>query len=174
MSDSTAICSDCATNVHLKQRIIQEGASLQCTVCGQEKSHAFAVNHLADVLATIIRQNFGTGETRFVPSDDDHDYSEPCGDPLETIVSEILDQDLDFLDELVAAIADREDCWPQDGDDCFFAGDALYSRIREKVSLEYCDDHWSNLIGELKHRRRFFSEAVQRFFRRVPVLIPTI
>jgi hypothetical protein len=160
-----SICSDCATNVHLKQRIIQEGTSLSCAVCGQEKSHVFDVNHLADVLATIIRQNFGTGETQFVPSEDDRDYNEPCGDPLETIVSEMLGQDLDFLDELVTAIVESEDCWPQDGDECFFGNDALYSRLREKVSVEYFDYHWNNLTDELKHRRRFFSEAVLGFFK---------
>src|SRR5471032_1130744 len=174
MDDSTAICSDCATNVHLKQRIVLEGSPLLCTVCGQVKPHVFDINRLAHVLATIFRQNFGTGETRFVPSDDDRDYSEPCGDSLETIVSEMLGQDLDFLDELIMAIVESEGCSPQDGNDCFFSGDALYSRVCEKVSLEYFDYHWNNLISELKHRRRFFSKAVQQFFNGIFSDIETV
>ncbi|WP_188568492.1 RES family NAD+ phosphorylase [Undibacterium terreum] len=174
MSNSTAICSDCADNVHLKRRIIKDGWPQLCSICVQEKPHVFDVAHLAGVLATIIQQNFGTGDTRFVLRNDDRDHTEPCGDTLETIVSEILNQDLYFLDELVVAIVESEDCRPQDGDECFFGNDAQYSRNHESVSLEYFDDHWNYLIGELKHKRRFFSEAVQQFFNGIFAGIETI
>jgi hypothetical protein len=159
------ICSDCAKNAHLRRRIEKTGWAEDCSICGNEKPFVFDIDELASVLAKVIKQNFGTGAHRFVLSDDDRDYKEPYGDPLETVVSEVLEQDVDFFDELLEAIVKNDDFRPQDGEECFFESGALYVPVNRSESVDYFAAQWSAIVGELKHKRRFFSESVGNFFQ---------
>ena len=45
--NSTTICSDCTTNIHLKKLIVQEGSPLLCMVCSQAKPHVVDVSRVA-------------------------------------------------------------------------------------------------------------------------------
>lgn len=160
-----SICSDCAKSIHLKRRIENEGGDEHCSVCENQKPFVIDIDQLSAIMATAIQQNFATGALRFVPADDDRDYMEPYGDSLETVVSEILQQDVDFFDELLEAIVEKDDFRPQDGEDCFFEAGALYIPIDRSESVDYFTTYWDALVGELKHRRRFFSESVGNFFK---------
>jgi hypothetical protein len=142
----------------------QEGAQGHCVVCGERKPHVFELVQLADVLRNAIQKHFEIGVKRYVPNDSDRNEYEPYGEELETVVSEIFGQEVEFFDELVEAIVDGEGHWPPDGGESFFGSNELYVRIKQREIVDYFSAHWWNLISELKHRRRFFSQAVLAFF----------
>jgi hypothetical protein len=148
----------------LSARIKREGENGNCDVCGETKSHVFDLEQLATVLRNAIQDNFATGATRYVPNDSDRNEYEPYGDSLETVVAEVLGQDLENFEELVEAIVEGEDYRPQDGEESFFGNGDLYVRVKRRETAAYFSSHWRHLIDELKHRRRFFSEEVRDFF----------
>jgi hypothetical protein len=159
-----AVCSDCTRNVHLKARIEKDGIFAQCRECRQFKQQVFEIGQLADIFSDVIQRNFEVNPQRYVFHDEDQDYTMPYGDSLDTVVAEMLEQDVSFLDELLEAIVETDDAWPPDGEVGFFNDGDLYARVEWRESADYFTPHWRNLMAELKHKRRFFSEAVRSLF----------
>lgn len=156
----TAICDGCAINVHLKRRIVEGGKPARCSLCGIHRETVFELDQLRDLLALVIKQNFAQ-------SSDDTVYGEPSGPLLGTIVLEILQQEPPNLGELVSAIVETDRYEPNFRDDGFFDENIPYAPVNHRVSVDHFDQHWKKLINELKHRRRFFSESVKKFFEGV-------
>lgn len=139
---------------------------MECAVCFKPKAHVFDIDQLARLLSPIIQQNFA-------PSRDDLNNYDPDGDSLGTIVALMLQQDLEFLDDLVSAIVETDDSHPHEAE-CFFDSNVPYCSVQHSVSTKYFDARWGQLVNELKHKRRFFSEAVQHFFGRLFADVETL
>lgn len=155
-----AICDGCAVNVHLKRLIFEDGKPSLCSLCGLPKESVFELEQLRDVLALAIKQNFSQ-------SRDDVVYGDPSGPLLSTIILEILQQEIPDLDELVSAIVETDRYEQHFRDDGFFDKSIPYMPVNHRVSIEHFDHKWKEIINELKHRRRFFSESVKKFFEGV-------
>jgi hypothetical protein len=80
------------------------------------------------------------------------------------VVAEILDQEVDFFDQLIDAIGEKDGFRSREGEVCLFPPEAFYIPITRHDSVDYFTEHWKYIIRELKHKRRFFSESVQGFF----------
>lgn len=155
MDDTPSICSDCARNRHLRILIARNGSPMFCRLCQRTQPEVFTLDQLADTLSKAIRDNFGRP----------HQWNGILrGDSLETIVAEMLTQNVDYLNYLVETIVDREDYDQRDGDKAFFDADDVYQPVRHRVSAESLDRRWREIVVDLKHKRRFFSASVQAFF----------
>jgi len=158
------LCSDCTRNVHLRARIEAEGLRAQCKECQQLKQNVFEISRLAEIISDAIQRNFEVNPQEYFFHDDDQDYTQPYGDSLEVVVSEMLEQDVSFFDELLKEIIDTDDYWPPDGEVGFFGVGDLYAPVELRGTRDHFTLHWRNLMSELKHKRRFFSESVRALF----------
>lgn len=158
----SAICVQCANDVHLKILIEENSEELQCSVCGESDSPAISVTELGKFIEPILRQHFQLGPTVRMFGEDDKDWWEQDGEPISWAVQEVLGQYFDFEDDIVDAVVAAEDFWPQDGDEAFWDSTSLYVETRVKVGHYYAQ--WRHTLEELKHGRRFFSPAAQALF----------
>lgn len=158
------LCHSCAQDDALREIIKRRGARLKCSICHRRAS-AFSLEALAELIATIVIDNFHHGREIRIFGDDDRDWYEPQGESLSLIVQNILGQDLDFIEDLVDQMIEGEDCWPPDGDEPFFDSTALYEENRPMFGHYY--DQWRDVIREIKYEQRFFSQSAQNFFEHI-------
>ena len=163
---SHAVCCECVTDIYLKKIIGDDGQPIECSVCGADTNKAFTVEQLGQLMEPIMREHFSLGpEVRRFSQDDDKDWWEQEGEPMSSAVQEVLGQDFEFVDEIVDAVIDAEDCWPPDGDECFWDTTNLY--VESRVALSHYFAEWQYTLDELKHGRRFFSPAAQALFEKL-------
>jgi hypothetical protein len=160
-----AICFECVEDEHLQKIITETGTNLECSVCNENNKHAITIDELAKLMDPIIRDNFVYGDVvkRFGGEDDDKGYWAQQGEPLSWVVQKVLGQYFEFEDEIVDAIVDAEDVWPQDGEEAFFDDSCNYVENRVNVGHYYAA--WSSVSNELKHKRRFFNPYAKDFFK---------
>lgn len=157
-----SVCFECVEDFYLKKIIKAEGHPLECSVCGEENSNAFTVEQLGQLMEPIMREHFALGKQVKKFGDNDEEWWEQEGESLSWVVQVVLGQYFDFEDEIIAAVIEAEDCWPQDGDECFW--DSASNYIESRVKLGHYFVEWQHTLDELKHRRRFFSPAAQALF----------
>ena len=163
-----ALCSNCAKNRHLKKRIEEDGVKARCIECGLNKDKVFEVDQLAQVISQAIQENFELNPQRYLLDDGDgHDLTQPYGDLLDTVVAEMLEQDIIFFDKLVEAVSQTSEHDVKDGEPDYFEQGAVYAPHRWDWTSDHFGSHWKRLIAELKHKRRFFSESINDFFERL-------
>lgn len=148
----TAICINCIEDEHLRKFVQIEGDFSKCSICHGGEAKAFTIEQLCAALDPIIRENFGQDED---------------GDPLSSIIQEVLGQGFDFEDEIIAELVRIDDYDPRDGDEAFYDDTATYSEIRRRFSIEHYYAQWDMLLGELKHKHRFFSSSAKSFFSNI-------
>lgn len=158
----TAVCFECVEDFYLKEIIKNEGEPLSCSVCGEESNNAFTVDEVGKLMEPIMREHFWRGPEVKKFGDNDEEWWEQEGEPISWAVQEVLGQYFEFEDEIVDAVIEAEDCWPQDGDDCFWDNTSLY--IESRVKLGHYFAEWQFTLDELKHRRRFFSPSAEALF----------
>ena len=143
------ICANCVDDPQLQQVILNDGDVDKCGSCGGIKTPVFAASDFGKLLEPLIREQYSIGEDQRVFSgpDDDRGGWEQQGDPLEYIVSEVLGQDIDFLEEIVAAIIEAEDVWPPDGEEPFH--DECYNYVRARVPAYEMLEEWRMVQDEL-------------------------
>ncbi|MQA40668.1 RES domain-containing protein [Rugamonas aquatica] len=154
MDETPSMCSDCAKNRHLRNLIARDGTELLCSLCRQQRPKVFDLDRLADILSDVIQENFAP--VGWEPGG--------RGDSLETIVGELLIQDVEFLDILVETLVERDDHDLRDGGEAFFDGGGEYCAVRHRVKVDLLFDHWHSITAELKHKRRFFSASAHALF----------
>lgn len=159
-----AVCWNCFEDPYLAAKARKNGNKVACSVCGNKRRKGFTVEELGKELEPVIRENFQLGEfyRKFSSNDDDRGHEEQEGEGLNDIVQGVLGQYFGFEDEIVDAVIDAEDVWPQDGDVPFFDCTSYYVPIPIRASELH--DRWRYLGDELRHRRRFFSEQANELF----------
>lgn len=158
----TAVCYDCVEDEHLKEIILNDGVPIECSVCHGAYNNAIAVGQLGKLMEPILREHFSLGQEYKNFGKDDNGWWEQEGEPLSSVVQEVLGQHFDFEDEIVDAVIDAEDVWPPDGDVPFFDNTSSY--VESRIRLTHYYAQWDHLLDELKHTRRFFSPTAQEFF----------
>lgn len=160
-----SICVSCAKNPHLKKRIEEDGIHARCMQCHRDRDRVIRLDQLATIISEAMQQNFEFKPQRYLLSDGDgHDLTQPYGDTLETVVAEMLGQDVEFFEDLVEAIFETSDHNAKDGEPDYFEPGAVYAPYRWYWTTNTFVARWEHLIAELKHKRRFFSESVHDFF----------
>jgi hypothetical protein len=145
------LCSGCAADLHLSERIEQTGNPEICSVCEQEKPRTFSSEEIGELLAQLLRDRLVIvdGATR-------------TGDTLEYLVGDILGQDLPFVDEIVDAIVGTEYAGNHEIGDGFWSETNYYERATLRPPSYLTT--WRATQEHLKHSRRFFSDTAKRMF----------
>lgn len=160
-----AICSGCARNPHLKKRIEEDGVRAYCRVCGDDRGKVFELEKLASLISDAIQQNFELNPQRYFLDDGDgNDVTLPYGDSLDTVVAEMLEQDVDFFDDLLTAIVETSDHDVRDGEPDFYEIGSVYGPHGLSQTDNHFGTRWDDIVAELKHKRRFFSGSAHEFF----------
>lgn len=160
-----AICSDCASDPHLKRIIEQQEDRCECSVCGSTENPTITVSELGKLIEPIMREHFCPGPQVMKFGEDDKDWWEQEGEPMSWAVQQVLGEYFDFEDEIVQAVIDAEDVWPPDGDEPYWDTTMLYVETNVQIGQYYAE--WRYTLDELKHGRRFFSPAAQALFKRL-------
>jgi hypothetical protein len=161
-----AICGDCASNAYLKNIIGEEDDELECSHCGELKRPAISAASLAALIEPIMREHFKPGKF-------DHEGIQD-GEPLEGLVYEVVDQELEFADEVVDEIIEL-DVGHHDikhGAEPVWEHGTYYVETKATSSEIY--DEWNSALAELKHARRFFSDRAQKLFSRLFANVHTL
>lgn len=162
----TAVCSDCFEDEYLKQKVMEEGEEEECSCCGLDAHPAIGIETLGEWLEPILREHFQLGdEYKHYGRDDDHGEWRQEGDYLGGVVQEVLGQYFDFEDEIVDAVIQAEDAWPQDGD--YGIWDATSSYVPTKVRIGHLVHEWDEAAFQIRHTSRFFSTAAKALFDKV-------
>lgn len=157
-----AVCFECIDDFYLKKIIQEEGTSLECSVCGEENNNAFSVEQLGKLLEPIMRNHFLPGESIKQFGKNDDEWWEQEGDSMSWAVQMILNQYVDFADEIVDAVIKAEDAYPYDAGGSFW--DNTNNYVEKSPRTGHFFYEWENTLEELKHSRRFFSPAAQSLF----------
>lgn len=162
-----AICWNCIDDSYLKSMVKKEGQRATCMACNGFRRKAITLTELGELLDPIVRQHFRLGEhiRVFTSDDDDYGHWEQQGDDLSYVLQTVLGQSFDFEDEIVAAMAEAEGCYPPDGDESFYDSTYLYEPTGVQIQHYYAE--WDNLLESLKHKSRFFNKLAQDFFDRI-------
>ncbi|MBI5543784.1 MAG: RES domain-containing protein [Deltaproteobacteria bacterium] len=148
------VCCDCIQDHALKARISARGAPEVCVLCGLTTNPAISIQDLAGLMYPII-------EEHFIQAGNAID-GEPLGDDLSWVVQEILGQYLECEDALLQALEEADPADPRDGSEPFVSRDATYENSPTDLSAHF--KTWERIKGELKYRRRFFSDRARAFF----------
>jgi hypothetical protein len=157
-----AICSNCIGDEFLKRIVETNCTAHLCHECGAVSANAIELEALGKLMEPIIRDNFALGESVRQFSEDDHDWWEQEGEPLQCIVQEVLGQYFSCENEIVSAICHAEEVWPPNGEEPFF--DTTASYVQSDIRLSDYYTKWHELLDEIKHKRRFFSPSAQSLF----------
>lgn len=157
------LCSECVEDTYLRAIIEQEGEPDQCDACDKPRPSTISIARLGELLEPVLREHYRQGDDlpRFYDENDHADY-EQDGDDLAFIIQETLGQYFDFEAEIVRAVIDAENCWPQDGDIPFFDDSANY--VARPTDTSEIQHRWDEVKRELATNRRFFSSSAKDFF----------
>jgi hypothetical protein len=159
-----SLCADCTKNRHLGLIIKADGLEGQCSVCKRIQPKVFDIGRLAGLIAPIIRKHFWTSEDIYRLSQDEYASEAPNVFELGEIVMGIMDDDIDFREELVDAIVEEDDYNIRRGEIPFFEHGGAYAQIPDEEPVDYFTPRWKYIVEEVKYNRRFFSEAIREFF----------
>ncbi len=162
---TTAVCFQCIDDFYLKKIVIENGTPNECAACGLSNNNVFTVKQIGELMEPIMREHFHHGDDIKKFGDNDEEWWDQEGDPMSYLVQEVLGQYFDFEDEIVDAVIDADDYWPQDGGMPYWDDTNYY--ISSTIKPWSYFDEWAQTVDELKHRRRFFSPAAQNLFSKV-------
>jgi hypothetical protein len=155
------ICYECFDDEHLRDRVRREGIVDECRVC-EEQREGITVGQLGTILEPIMRGCLQVGESIRDVTAEGNLYYRQLGDTLAGWVQEILGRYYDFEGEIVAAVVAADDYNPRDGGGPFWDDTQNYERVGH-LAGEY-HERWKEILADVRHRRRFFSEKARLFF----------
>ena len=159
-----AVCWKCIEDEYLKEIVKKEGKPQKCTLCDARRK-AFTAEDLAGAVDPIMRKHFAPGEDVKRFGEDDKEWWEQEGDPLDYHLQEVFGQELGFEDDIVAALEEMDPADPRDGDMVFYDSTQDYVSVPIRPHAYFAE--WNYVSEDLKHRRRFFSSAASDLFARV-------
>jgi hypothetical protein len=157
----TYLCYKCISDSFLSRVVEAEGDQETCRVCGEVRE-AISIERLGQILEPVMRENFGPGEEFPVLDDNDRVHYQQRGDSIAYGIQEVMGQYFDFEDEIVDAIIEADDYWPPDGGEPYWEDTQDYEKIQH-TTAEFLSN-WHNILAEIKHNRRFFSQRAEAFF----------
>ena len=156
-----AVYFECINDFYLKKTIKDEGKPLKCTICGGKNNNALSVEQLGELVESVMHQHFIRGLPIQEIGEDEEKWGHE-GDTMPTVVQKVLNQYLDFTDEIVDEIIESQYDWLYEG------AQPLWDKLSKYVELRsgswHYFDEWQSTLDELKHSRRFFSPAAQTLF----------
>src|SRR5579863_2350757 len=114
-----AVCWRCIEDEYLKEIVKNEGEPQKCTLCSRRRK-AFTAEDLAESVDSIMRDHFAPGEDVKRFGQDDTEWWEQEGDPLDHHLQDVIGQYLGFEDEIVTALEESDPADPRDGGSPFY------------------------------------------------------
>ncbi len=162
-SEDTFVCSQCIGDKVLKDLVLSEGKSRQCTFCGV-KAKCLPLESVADQVHEVIQENFYLTSSEpegvdYILAKEGH-WQRP-GEQVHLVISRIADVN----EEIGEAIRDHlseqfGDEAVRDGEEDPYGNDACYD---EKAIDDWgFQESWDFFKRHIKTRSRFFSQHAQR------------
>ncbi|MFL9882879.1 RES family NAD+ phosphorylase [Paraburkholderia agricolaris] len=162
---TTAICSSCIEDAHLREALKGHFEELECTECGEVSDEAVTVDSLTAVIEPVLREHFHQGEQEKHFGENDSEWWEQAGEPLNEVIQEVTGQYFSFEDELIGAVCDLDDAWIPDGDEPIWDTTANY--VSRRLRPYEFAANWATAIEDVKRSRRFYSTAARQLFDRL-------
>ena len=158
------VCWQCIEDEYLKQIVKDSGTRATCDLCSKKRK-SFTAENLAEIVDPILQEHLRIGEDEKRFGNDDEEWWEQTGDPLDYHLQEVFGQYFGFEDEIVTALEENDPADLRDGDVPFYDGSQNYLTIPIRPHSLYTE--WADVSEDLKYRRRFFSSAAADLFERL-------
>lgn len=156
----TNVCPHCFRDEGLKKRIIgirPDFADEKCHFHPRFKGIPAA--EVAKIVDPIFRSQYSWG--------DYNSYNgEQRGDPLDHLIGEITLAEDDLASKAVSdALIEDEICWPQDGEEPFYASDQNY--VRHDHVFDHHGNLWDTFVRSISHDQRFFNTRARELIAEI-------
>lgn len=162
--DELRICRSCLEDQYLKDILnFKRGSKQTCSNCNKKKMCA-DYKSLALKLKQVISNHFSVVSEDGMLFELIEDYYDE-GIDFKTTVRTILGHDIAEIDSIINYICNQDGWAERDGGVRFFEVSARFLR-----KTEYADElhhQWSDLVTEIKTKRRFFSDNARKLFESI-------
>lgn len=168
------VCDECIGEEFLRA-LIRGKECRSCSYCESVSTTCISIVELANHVEKAVREHFRRTSTEpddyesALMRDRESSYEwERAGDPILTLVTEILCSEESVASDILEVLSDRYDTvYPGDPDEgeVEFSLDAHYEE--KPVSLLYWSTEWLKLENALKYESRFFNPAVMSVLQSV-------
>ena len=153
------VCPECFDNTTLKRRLVEIRPGFpdedRCEFHPTRK--AVPLEEVGKIVEPALRANYAIGEGMF-------DHQE--GDDLHSVVNETTGADDErVINALIAWLIAKDDYWPPDGGEPFFADDQTYVTIR--LDGWRHGALWRRFRQAILHRQRFFNDPAKEFLAEI-------
>ncbi len=156
----TNVCPHCFRDEGLKKRIIDIRPDFPNEKCHfHPRFKGIPAVEVAKIIDPIFRSQYVGGEY--------NSYSgEQQGDPLDYLVGDITVAEDDLASKAVSdALIEDEVCWPQDGDEPFYADDQNYVRLGQ--AFDHHSNLWDAFVRSILHDQRFFNTRARELIAEI-------
>lgn len=153
------VCPECFENRTMKRRLVEIRPGFpdeeRCELHPTRK--AVPLEEVGKIVEPALRANYAIGEWMF-------DHQE--GDDLHTVINETTGADDDrVISALIGWLIGKDDYWPPDGGEPFFADDQTYVPIR--LDGWRHGALWRRFREAILHRQRFFNDPAKEFLAEI-------
>lgn len=151
------VCHGCIGDAYLKAEIVKERKVATCMICGK-KQEAMLFDELCERVHEIVSEEFVVTDAYSEGWEEDWERS---GDPVDSILYEIVECDEPLIEELKERLSDQYFSFDaaKAGEENPYGNDVQYKQ-REPNDYEL-QDAWSVFEAEIRTRARFFSKTAE-------------
>lgn len=154
------VCPHCFRDDGLKKRIISIRPNFPDEKCDfHPRFKGIPAAEVAKIIDPIFRSQYAWGEF--------NSYSgEQQGDPLDYLIGDITVVEEELASKAVSdALIEEEVCWPQDGDEPFYADDQNY--VRHGQAFAHHGKLWDTFVRSILHDQRFFNTRARELIAEI-------
>lgn len=156
----TNVCPHCFRDVGLKKRIIGIRPDFPDEKCHfHPRYKGVPAAEVAKIVDPIFRSQYGWGDYNSY-------IGEQQGDPLDYLVGDLTLAEDDLVSKTVSeALIEDEVCWPQDGEEPFYADDQNY--VRHDQVIDRHGKLWETFVRSILHDQRFFNARARELIAEI-------
>lgn len=156
----TNVCPHCFREEGLKKRIINIRPDFPDEKCHfHPRYKGVPASEVAKIIDPVFRSQYAWGDYNSYSGDQQ-------GDPLEYLIAEMAMTEDESASKAVSdALIEDEVCWPQDGDEPFYADDQNY--VRHGHVFDHHGKLWDTFVRSILHDQRFFNTRARELIAEI-------
>jgi RES domain len=177
------ICYHCVSETYLPSEIKRTGSMNACDYCNAEVIQCWLMSSLAERVKLVFDANYQLSDSEpegyyaAMHHDPEVDYDwEREGDEIEDLLEEILCVEREVVNDLIELWRNDHGYRhnPQDdgGSEDSYGYEARY--VEKPFDRHLLSSQWDNLILDIRHKSRFFSEIARSFLGHIFENIETL